>query len=267
MAERWLEENRAAWDARVAAHVASDFYDVEGFLAGRSTLEPYEPALLGDVSGLELVHLQCHFGLDTLSWARLGARVTGLDLAPQAVAAARDLAGRAGIEARFVEGNTYDAASLLERRYDVVYTGLGSICWLPDLHRWAEVVAELLVPGGRLCLVEFHPLLAVLGEDGAGLAYDYFREEPYREAWADTYANPEARFEPLVVNEWVHPLSTVISALLAAGLQVSSVAEYPSACFKAFPTMVPAGEGHQRWTMPPGQPRLPLEYSVVATRP
>lgn len=265
----WLQENRVSWDARVGVHVASAFYDVEGFLADakRLSLQPYEPALLGDVTGLDLVHLQCHFGLDTLSWARLGAKVTGLDLAPSAVEAARALAERAGLDASFIEGNTYDAAELIDRRFDVVYTGFGAICWLPDLERWAQVVAALLKPGGRLCLAEFHPILSVVGDDGERIAYDYFKPEPYREPWADSYADPEATFEPTMVNEWVHPISSVVTALLDVGLELASLAEYPSACFKPFANMVPSGDGPRRWAMPEGGPRVPLEYSLVARRP
>lgn len=263
--EAWLEENRLAWDARVPVHLASGFYDVDGFLAGRSSLRPYEPALLGELAGRSLVHLQCHFGLDTLSWARLGAEVTGLDLAPSAVLEARRLAEQAGLAATFVEGNVYDAPELLGRRFDVVYTGLGAICWIPDLNRWAKVVADLLEPGGTLCLVEFHPLLSTLADEGRSFAYDYFSREPVREPWADSYANAEARFEPLVVNEWVQPLSLVLCALIGQGFRIEHLAEYPSACFKAWADMVPAADGPGRWTTPPGEPRIPLEYSLVAT--
>ncbi len=199
-----------------------------------------------------------------MSWARLGAEVTGLDLAPTAVLEARKLAERAGLEATFVEGNVYDAPELLRRRYDIVYTGLGAICWIPDLDRWAQVVARLLQPGGTLCLVEFHPLLSTLADEGRRFAYDYFAREPIREPWGDSYADPDARFEPLIVNDWVQPISLVFTALLKAGFSIEAFAEYPSACYKAWPDMVASADGFGRWTTPEGEPRIPLEYSLVA---
>ena len=146
--------NRAWWDERVPIHTASEFYDVEGFLAGASTLRSFEPEEIGDVRGLTLVHLQCHFGLDTLSWARLGARVTGLDFSAPAMAFAAELADRAGLDAEWVVSDVMRADEALGgRRFDVVYTGLGALNWLEDIERWADVVRGLIAPGGRLHLV------------------------------------------------------------------------------------------------------------------
>ncbi len=159
----WLVANRASWDARTPIHVASQFYDVEGFVAGRKVLHDFEVEELGHVglTGRRLLHLQCHFGLDTLTWGRLGAEVTGLDFSAPAVLAARDLAARIGVEARFVRSDLYDAASALAgEKFDIVYTGKGALNWLPDIDRWAEVVDTLLaqqgdaLPGG----VPPHPL-------------------------------------------------------------------------------------------------------------
>jgi len=161
----WLSRNRELWDERVPIHVASELYDVDSFVAGRSTLRPFDLAEVGAVDGLTLVHPQCHFGLDTLSWARRGARVTGLDFSPPAIAAARAIAERAGIEAEFVEANVYDAVNALGgRRFDIVYTGLGALNWLPDIERWARTMLELMAPGGRFYLAEFHPFTNVFGD-------------------------------------------------------------------------------------------------------
>ncbi|MEI7745935.1 MAG: class I SAM-dependent methyltransferase [Actinomycetota bacterium] len=265
--EQWLRENLASWDARVAVHAKSDFYDLQGFLAGRSTLEPYEPALLGDVSGLDLVHLQCHFGLDSLSWARLGARVTGLDFSPAAIHKAREIAELAGLDARFVEAEVYQAKEHLQADYDIVYTGLGAICWLPDLDSWAKVVADLLRPGGRLCLTEFHPFTNLLAGEDLKITESYFGDgNPWREDWSDSYADPSANFAPSPVSEWPHPIAEVITALLGAGLEMQSFAEYDSICCKFWPFLIPADEAFHRFTMPEGSPRLPLEYSLVARK-
>ena len=166
MADDWFEVNREMWDERVPIHVASELYDVEAFVAGRSSLRPFELAELPDVRGRTLVHPQCHFGEDTLSWARLGARVTGLDFSGPAVEAARALAARCELEAEFVEANVYDASEALGgRRFDIVYTGLGALNWLPDIERWARVMASLVAPGGCLYLAEFHPFTHVFGDD------------------------------------------------------------------------------------------------------
>jgi SAM-dependent methyltransferase len=154
-------------DERVPIHTASDFYDVEGFLAGASSLRPFEVAEVGDVSGRTLVHTQCHFGLDALSWARRGATVTGLDFSQPAIDAARALAARAGLQAEFVQADVYDATSALGgRRFDVVYTGLGAINWLPDIEAWARTMASLVAPGGIFYLSEFHPFLQRLRRRG-----------------------------------------------------------------------------------------------------
>ena len=172
--------NRSWWDERVAIHMAGEFYDVGGFLAGRSSLRPFETAEMGSVAGCRLVHLQCHFGLDTLSWARKGALVTGVDFAPSAVAAARDVARRAGITAEFAEAAVYDAATALDgRAFDVVYTSIGSIIWLPDLSRWASTVARLLAPGGRFYMAEFHPFSVVLGEEDLIVTDSYYDPGPF----------------------------------------------------------------------------------------
>jgi SAM-dependent methyltransferase len=153
----WLANNRDSWNERVPIHVASAFYDVDGFKAGRAELYAYELRDVGSVRGKDLVHLQCHFGLDTLSWAKRGARVTGVDFSAPAIEAATRLAGEMGVRAKFVVANVYDAPAVLRRRFDVVYTGRGALSWLPDVRRWAAVVARLLRPGGLFYLTEFHP--------------------------------------------------------------------------------------------------------------
>ena len=162
----WRELNRAMWNERVPLHRRSRLYDLPGFKAGALSLSAHEIADLGDVRDRDLVHLQCHFGKDTLSWARLGARVTGLDFSEPAVTAAEELAREISVDARFVIADIYDAPAALDgRRFDIVYTGVGALCWLPDMERWAKVVFDLLRPGGQLYLFEFHPLRWIFGEN------------------------------------------------------------------------------------------------------
>jgi len=259
----WLALNRRMWDERVPIHLASRFYDVPGFLAGRSTLRDFERTEMGPVSGLDLLHLQCHFGLDTLSWAREGARVTGLDFSTPAIAAARELAGRAGIEARFVVGDLHDAPAVLGGRFDVVYTGLGALNWLPDTGAWARVVAACLRPGGRLLLVEFHPFTYVFADEALSVEHDYFHRvegDCYEDA--GTYADPAAVTRHNRSVEWNHPLGDVVTALLAAGLELEGLREHDWTLFARWPLLVRDAAGHYR--MPEGRPRIPLMYSLRA---
>ena len=186
--DEWRELNRAWWDERTPLHVTSAFYDVEGFRAGRSDLRPFEVEEMGDVAGRELVHLQCHFGLDTLSWARLGAHVTGLDFSHPAIDAARALTDELGMDAAFVVSDVYDAPQTLARTFDIVYTGIGALCWLPDIPRWAGVVRDLLRPGGVLYLVETHPMSDVLGDEDLVARYPYFHDEAICDDSPGTYA-------------------------------------------------------------------------------
>jgi SAM-dependent methyltransferase len=169
--EGWRELNRANWDDRVPVHLASSFYDIDGFLAGADALLPFEGEEVGDVAGKHLVHLQCHIGLDTLSWARRGAVVSGLDFSSAAVKAARSLATSVGIPASFVEADVYDAvAAFGGQRFDIVYTGIGALVWLPSVTRWASVVASLLAPGGFLYLVEGHPFAQILDDSSGSMS-------------------------------------------------------------------------------------------------
>jgi SAM-dependent methyltransferase len=256
--------NRAWWDERVPLHTKSDFYDVDGFLGGATALRPFEPEELGDVAGLSLVHLQCHFGLDTLSWARLGANVTGLDFSAPAMDAAAELTERAGLQADWVVSDVMRADEALGgRRFDVVYTGLGALNWLDDIDRWADVVTSLLAPGGRLYLVEFHPLTEVFGDDDLTVENGYFhegvRDWPEEEG---TYAELEATTVHNTTEEWAHPLGEVVSAIAARDLRIEFLHEHDYTLFPRWPMLRREAGGIYR--MPPDLPSLPLMYSLVA---
>jgi SAM-dependent methyltransferase len=256
------ELNRAWWDERVPVHVGSRFYDVESFRNGRDALRPFELEEVGDVAGRSLVHLQCHFGLDTLSWARHGARVTGLDFSEPAVEAARAIAQEAGLHAEFVQADLYDAPRALGgRRFDIVYTGLGALNWLADIRRWAEVVAALVEPGGFLYLSEFHPLVDVFGDDDLTIRYDYFHQRrEYDEP--GTYADLEASTEHNRTEEWQHPLGDVVSAVIDAGLAIELLHEHDYTLFPRWPFLEKSG--FDTYRMPEGRPRIPLMYSLRA---
>lgn len=244
----------------------SEFYDVAGFKAGRSALKGVDVDAVGDVRGKKLLHLQCHFGLDTLSWARLGAAVTGLDFSPEAIAAARALARETGLAARFVCSDVYDAPAALGERFDVVYTGVGALCWLPDVARWADVVAALLAPGGLLYLRECHPVLHALDEssDPAAprLAYPYFEAEATRFEVGGTYADPKARVANATTYQWNHGIGEVVTALVTAGLAIEALHEHRGCDWQALPQMARGPDG--MWRLPEHGEMLPLMYSIRA---
>jgi SAM-dependent methyltransferase len=267
------EVNRAWWDERVPIHVGSAFYDVEGFRAGGSSLRPFEPEEVGDVSGKRLVHLQCHFGLDSLSWARAGASVVGLDFSPPAIEAASELAKATGLDAMFVCADVYDAVEALGgERFEIVYTGLGAINWLPDIRRWARIVAELLEPGGILYLAEFHPFTWVFADDTLEIEYDYFHD-PEGESFDDdeqgSYADVTIPTRSNATREWAHTISDVVSAVLGAGLRIELVNEFDYTLFPRFGHLERDTEALGAgvvYRQPQGTPRLPLMYSLRARK-
>ncbi len=267
--EEHLEANRANWDDRTAIHLASHFYDVEGWLHEGRGPRPIEIEALGDVSGLHLVHLQCHFGLGTLSWARAGARVIGLDFSPAAIEAARDLAGRAGLSdrAEFVCADVYDAVDTLgHATFDIVYVSLGALCWLPNVERWAEQVAALVAPGGRFYIHDGHPFADALAEEQPVVENDYFEEvEPYVDDSDETYTDSDRPILNRRNYSWNHGLGETITALVAHGLCLEWIVEHDWAPWQRFPFLVEQGRHH--WTTPAGMPRIPMSFSLLANRP
>jgi SAM-dependent methyltransferase len=253
--------------------VTSDFYDVAGFRDGGSSLRPFELEEVGDVTGKRLAHLQCHFGLDTLSWARAGASVVGLDFSEPAVRSATELAAETGLDARFVQSDVYDAvAAVGGERFDVVYTGLGALNWLPDLPRWAEIVAELIVPGGFFYLAEFHPLTWVFADEELEVELDYFYKpegESFDDGLQGSYADLDVPTRNNATVEWAHTLADVVTAVLGAGLRVELLSEHDYTLFPRFPHLVEDREFLSAgvvYRQPEGRPRLPLMYSLRARR-
>ena len=265
----YYEVNRAWWDQAAPLHVESPLYDLDSFRAGESALRPFESEELGDVEGLELLHLQCHIGTDTLSWARLGARVTGYDLSPQSLEAARLLASQIGVEAEFVEGEFYESPQMLNgRTFDVVYTGIGALNWLPDIQAWAKVVASLIKPGGRLYLVEFHPILNLINTDAIALdaSWHYFHQ-PEGMTFTDDYdyAGGSQAPEALATVEWSHDLGSIMTAILDAGLMVEMFHEHGEISYERWAGLEQVGDA-KRWRIPQELPQLPLEFSLIARK-
>ncbi len=275
-ADDYLTFNRANWDDRAPAHAASPDYGLDRFLADPEHLSDvvrFDRPRLGDVAGIDAVHLQCHIGTDTLSLHRLGARITGLDFSPVSLAQARSLAERAGATIEYVESDVYDAVGVLgAERFDLVYTGIGALCWLPSIRRWAEVVAALLRPGGRLFLREGHPMLWALAEarpDGLLVVeHPYFEtEEPT--IWEDdsTYVATEVTFTSTRTLEWNHGLGEVVTALMDAGLELTALVEHDSVPWDALPGQmepVPDQPGELRLADRPW--RLACSYTLQARK-
>ena len=272
--EDYAELNRASWDERAPAHAASRDYGVERFASDPGHLSEtvrFDLPLLGDVAGLRGVHLQCHIGTDTVSLARLGADMTGLDFSPASLAQARRIASLAGADVRFVEAEVYDAAGALgPEPFDLVYTGIGALCWLPDIARWAQVVAGLLRPGGRLFIREGHPMLWALDDtrpDGLlAVEYPYFeREGPMVFDEEGTYVETEAVFTHNRTHEWNHGLGEIVTALMSAGMDLTGLVEHDSVPWDALPgQMERIGGGELRLADRPW--RLPHTYTLQAVR-
>ncbi len=261
----WLQLNRENWDERVGIHAESDFYDLPAFRAGASTLRSFERDEVGDVSGRRLLHLQCHMGQDTLSWARLGAQTVGLDFSEPAIHIAHALAEETQLadRARFLVSDVYSAETALPgQRFDIVYTGLGALVWLPDLDCWAKTVASLLDPGGFLYLVEFHPFANILGEDGRTVEHDYFDTDGQALDYSYTYTGGPAMTHTRQV-EWHHTLAEVLTALAGTGLRLDFLHERDTTFFQHFPVLQAS---NSEYRFPAGHPRIPLMYSLRATR-
>ncbi|MES5820212.1 class I SAM-dependent methyltransferase [Streptomyces sp. RG80] len=268
---RFMRANQANWDARTPVHLASRFYGLDGDLDPERWFAAFEWADLGDLAGRNVLHLQCHLGTETLALARRGARAVGLDFSEASVAAATDIAARADVAVEYVRANVYDAVEALGgRQFDVVYTGKGALCYLPDLDRWADTVARLLCPGGRLSLVEFHPLLNSLGPKpapGEGpellLRHDYLGGGgPVHRDATHTYTDGPAVEGATDSYEWMHGTSEVINALVGAGLTIRRLTESDELPWPRWSRMVRTESGW--WRLP--EPRIPLLYGVLATR-
>jgi len=262
-----MSVNRRKWDESVPLHFVSDSYHVPSFLRGRSTLNPLEIREVGPVRGKSLLHLQCHFGLDTLSWGRRGASVTGADFSRPAIQVARRLARQTGVRARFLHSNIYDLPDVLNEQFDIVYTAKGAICWLPDIDRWAGVVSRFLKPGGLFYLLEDHPIAELFQNERPTtelkLEVPYFSSRALREEFDGTYAT-SAKMKHRVSYSWIRPVSRVLSALIDHGVDIESVREFPYSYWHRFPFMTEDRAGW--WHLTKNEGIIPLMWSVTARR-
>ena len=268
--DEYRATNRDNWDSRVHIHYGSDTYGVERFVSDPDHLSDvvdFDRKNVGDVTGKSLLHLQCHIGTDTISWGRLGATVTGIDFSEKAIAAAQQLSADSGTPARFLVSELYETPGALPEKFDLVYTGVGAINWLPDIRGWADVVAQMLESGGTFYMREGHPLMWALDwddpEQKLSVIYPYFEGEPNLFEEETTYAGEGVVTSPKTY-DWNHGIGETLTALIDAGLRIDRVEEYEFCEWQAMEEMVLDADRH--WRLPPGRPRIPLMWSVLATR-
>jgi ubiquinone/menaquinone biosynthesis C-methylase UbiE len=262
---KYLKQNRAHWDEMTPVHEKSKAYDIAGFKAGKCMLKRVEMEEVGNVKGKSLLHLQCHFGLDTMSWARRGAKVTGVDFSNRAIKLARKLSKETGIKAQFIESDIYKLPDIHKKKYDIVFTSYGVLCWLPDIKKWAEIVSHFLKPGGYFYIVEGHPFASVFnnaaGAKKLEVTVPYFHtSKPIEWAPDNDYADPSYT-AAIGTCEWMHPIGEIVDALIGAGLKIEFLHEFPYDCYKAMPFMYQDKEGNWRLK---GDP-IPLAFSIKAS--
>lgn len=262
-----MNANLEYWDESVELHAASPFYRLKEFKAGEIVLNGLELGEVGEVSGKSLLHLQCHFGMDTLSWARLGASVTGMDYSENAILRARELANEYKIDARFIHCNLYDLPKNLEGKFDIVYTSYGVLTWLPDIVEWARIAASYVKPGGFFYIAEFHPFAAIFDAEADVLQYrdPYFAKDAISYEDGADYADSKAVLKATTDYEWMHPMGEIISSLINAGLRVEFLHEHAFTVFKQFPFLVVEKPGIWKFAQDPAP--IPLMFSLKASKP
>jgi ubiquinone/menaquinone biosynthesis C-methylase UbiE len=259
----YIEINRQSWNDRTEIHLKSEFYDLENFRKGKSSLNDIELNLLGDIQGMTILHLQCHFGQDTISLSRLGAKVTGVDLSDKAIECAQNLAKDTNAQTRFICCDIYDLPNHLDEKFDLVFTSYGTIGWLPDLGKWARIIARFLKPNGRFVFAEFHPVVWMFDDNFDKINYRYFNSGAIVETHSGTYADKSADLTVSDVS-WNHSISEVLNSLIDHGLELKSFDEYdysPYACFNKMLEVEP-----KKYRIAHLENKIPLVYSLTAVR-
>lgn len=259
----YIAINRASWNNRTDAHIHSEFYDMPSFLAGKSSLKEIELPLLGNLHGKSVLHLQCHFGQDSISLSRLGAKVTGVDLSDKAIDKAREIATETGSDVQFICCDIFDLRNHLECQFDVVFASYGTIGWLPDLNKWASIVEHYLKPGGKFVFVEFHPVIWMFDEQFQGIQYSYFNTGAIAESETGTYADKEADISQDYVM-WNHSLSEVMGSILRNGLQIEHFDEFDYSPYDCFNNTTEFQSG--KFRIINFDANIPMVYALVASK-
>jgi 2-polyprenyl-3-methyl-5-hydroxy-6-metoxy-1,4-benzoquinol methylase len=259
----YFEANKALWNKRTLVHRDSSFYDLAGFRAGRDVLTPVEIKEVGEVKGKKMLHLQCHFGMDSLNWARMGAQVTGIDLSDEAIRQAQQLNEELGLDAKFICCNVYDARQHLEDRFDIVFASYGVVGWLPDLDKWAAIISHYLEPGGVFYLAEFHPVVWMFDDGFTRIAYHYDNREVIVTESQGTYTDRDAAITGREYG-WNHSLSEVLNALIRHGLRIELFNEYMYSPYPCFNHTVRGEDGN--WYIKGMEGKIPMVYTVRAIK-
>jgi ubiquinone/menaquinone biosynthesis C-methylase UbiE len=259
----YFEANRNAWNQRTGVHKGSAFYDLEGFKKGNTVLNRIELEELGDVKGKSLLHLQCHFGMDTMNWERLGAICTGVDLSDDAIALAKATAAELGLSTIFINCNVYDLKNYCGKKFDIVFTSYGTIGWLPDLEKWADIVSYFLKSGGVFYIADFHPALWMMDEQFEHIKYPYFNAAVIAEENSGTYTDRDA---PIKTKEysWNHPMSDILNNLISKGLEIEFLHEFGYSPYKCFNKLEQGEDG--MWRITGMDEKLPMMYSIRAVK-
>jgi len=260
--ENYIEINKQSWNNRTDVHIKSDFYDLDGFMNGKSSLKSIELDLLGDVSGKSILHLQCHFGQDTLSLSRMGAKVTGVDLSDNAIKVAKELTENLNVDAEFICCDLYDLPNHLNKTFDIVFTSYGTIGWLPDLDKWAAVVSKFLKSGGKFVFAEFHPVVWMFDDAFEKIEYNYFKNEAI-ETLEGSYTESTTDQEQQFIT-WNHSLSEVLRSLLNNDLQINSFNEYDYSPYNCFQKTIEFEPG--KFRIEHLGNNIPMVYSLTATK-
>ncbi len=265
--DKFFDINLKRWNELVDINAKSQMYDLEGFISGQTSLLPIELEELGDVKGKSLLHLQCHFGMDTLSWARLGARVTGVDFSDKAISFARELSYKLKIPGNFIESNIYDIQNVLDEKFDIVFTSYGTICWLPDIVEWAKLISYHLKPGGIFYIIDGHPFGFIIDEkqEPFKVGFNYFFEgEPVYFDEGGAYADPMADLKNQASYQWDHPMSDIINSLINADLEIEFLHEFPYTFFSIHPDMKERKDGY--WEFTNFKFTVPMMFSIRAQK-
>ncbi len=260
----YIDINRKSWNVKTDIHIQSAFYDVESFLNGKSSLKEIELNLLGDVTGKSILHLQCHFGQDSISLSRMGAKVTGIDFSDIAIEKAKHFSVETKTDASFICCDIYDLPNYLNQEFDIVFTSYGTIGWLPDLNKWAEVVSRFLKPGGEFIFVEFHPVVWMFDNDFEKVGYNYFNTGPIIETYNGTYADKSANITQEYVM-WNHGISEVLQSLIKNNLEIKSFEEFNYSPYNCFSHTIEFEPGKFRITT--FGDKVPMVYSLKTTKP
>lgn len=263
MEDQYLHKNKAAWNQKTAQHIHSDFYELDAFLAGKNVLRDVELGLLGDVKGKKILHLQCHFGMDSLCLSRMGADVTGVDLSDQAIEQARKLNADLHLDAKFICCDLYSLPQYLSEDFDIVFTSYGTIGWLPDLGKWAAIIQRYLKPTGKFVMVDFHPFIWTFDNDMQKISYDYFKTEEIVEITEGTYADRNAPIKTETIS-WNHSLDEILGSLLNHDLRLTHFSEHDHSPYTCFDNLIERESGKYVFKHIPY--RIPMMYSIVVVK-